>query len=96
MRILLNPFKSQLCVLSFIAFLLLFTPVLTANEAKVKPTNKEFVQKTAKLHMPFIANNGQADKQVVFYAKTFGGTVFVTKDGEIVYALPNNSSELGV
>ena len=38
--------------------------------------------------MPFIANNGQVDEQVEFYAKTFGGAVYVTKDGEIVYALP--------
>jgi hypothetical protein len=82
MRILLNPFKSHLCVLSFIAFPLLFTPVLTANEPATKPTNQEFKQKTAKLHMPFIANNGQVDEQVIFYAKTFGGTVFVTKEGK--------------
>src|SRR3989304_1814169 len=40
--------------------------------------------------MPFIANKGQVDEQVEFYAKTFGGTVFVTKDGEIVYALPKS------
>ena len=54
-----------------------------------------FIQKTQKLRIPFIANNGQVDEQVRFYAKTFGGTVFVTKDGEIVYALPNNSSRGG-
>jgi len=54
----------------------------------------EFARKTKKLQIPFIANNGQVDKQVRFYAKTFGGTVFVTKDGEIVYALPNNSSDV--
>ena len=47
-----------------------------------------FTRKTKKLQMPFIANNGQMDEQVAFYAKTFGGTVFVTKAGEIVYALP--------
>ena len=47
-----------------------------------------FAQKTQKLQMPFIANNGQVDEQVEFYAKTFGGAVYVTKDGEIVYALP--------
>src|SRR3990167_7405653 len=93
MRILLNPFKSHLCVLSFIAFLLLFTPVLTANEPATKPTNQEFKQKTAKLQMPFIANNGQVDELVKFYAKTFGGTVFVTKEGEIVYALPGSRPE---
>ena len=55
-----------------------------------------FAQKTKKLQIPFIANNGQVDKQVKYYAKTFGGTVFVTKEGEIVYSLPRNSSGLGV
>ena len=53
-----------------------------------KPTKEALIQKTRTLQMPFIANNGQLDEQVRFYAKTFGGTVFVTKDGEIVYALP--------
>jgi hypothetical protein len=46
----------------------------------------EFAQKTKKLQIPFVANNGQVDKQVKYYAKTFGGTVFVTKEGEIVYS----------
>ncbi len=48
----------------------------------------EFIQKTQKLRMPFIANDGQLDEKVKFYAKTFAGSVFVTKDGEIVYSLP--------
>ena len=52
-----------------------------------------FAQKTKKLQMPFVANNGQVDKQVKYYANTFGGTVFVTKDGEIVYALPGSRTE---
>ncbi len=46
-----------------------------------------FIKSAQKLQLPFIANNGQVDEQVRFYAKTFGGTVFVTKDGEIVYFL---------
>jgi hypothetical protein len=53
------------------------------------PTREELITKTKTLQMPFIANNGQVDEQVAFYAKTFGGTVFVTKEGEIVYALPS-------
>jgi hypothetical protein len=53
-----------------------------------KPTKEELVKKTRTLQMPFIANNGQVDGQVAFYAKTFGGTVFVTKEGVIVYSLP--------
>ena len=65
------------------------------KSAFLNPQSKaEVIQKTAKLQMPFIANNGQVDKQVKYYANTFGGTVFVTKDGEIVYALPNNSSDV--
>ncbi len=62
----------------------------------VEPSKAEVAQKVLKLQAPFIANDGQTDEKVRFYAKTFGGTVFVTKEGAIVYALPNNSSELGV
>ncbi len=54
-----------------------------------------FAQKTKKLQIPFIANNGQVDDRVKFYANTFGGTVFVTKDGEIVYALPKSDDAEG-
>src|SRR3989338_1495885 len=94
MKNVLHLFKNRLNILFCLVFILLFTPILTANEPATKPTNQEFKQKTAKLHMPFIANNGQMHERVKFYAKTFGGTVFVTKEGEIVYALPNNSSDV--
>lgn len=53
----------------------------------------EFARKTKKLQIPFVANNGQVDERVRFYAKTFGGTVFVTKDGEIVYAMPHTATD---
>src|SRR3990167_3578682 len=52
------------------------------------PIKPEIAHKMKKLHVPFIANDGQADEKVKFYANTFAGSVFVTKDGEIVYALP--------
>ncbi len=63
---------------------------LTANAA-VQSTPKKIdkrtiMQKALKLQMPFIANEGQADKEVGFYAKTFGGTIYVTKKGEMVYS----------
>ncbi|MBI5306856.1 MAG: SBBP repeat-containing protein [Planctomycetes bacterium] len=60
--------------------------VMTSGDAC--PTQEALISKTRTLQMPFIANNGQVDEQVRFYAKTFGGTVFVTKEGEIVYSLP--------
>lgn len=40
------------------------------------------------LSLPFIRNEGQMDPAVAYYAATFAGTVFVTRNGEIVYALP--------
>lgn len=57
------------------------TPVPAQTEASVR-------QQLGGLALPFIANQGQTDPQVRFYAPTFGGTVFVTTTGEIVYALP--------
>ena len=49
--------------------------------------NKVILEKAFKIQMPFIANQGQIpDEHVRFYAKTFGGTVFVTDQGEMVYS----------
>ena len=53
----------------------------------------EAVKSIQKLRMPFIANQGQMDEKVTFYANTFGGTVFVTNEGEIVYALPKSAND---
>jgi hypothetical protein len=71
------------------------------NEAKgdndvSKAKKQEIARHIKGIQIPFIANNGQIDGQVKFYAHTFGGTVFVTEKGEIVYALQNNSSEVKV
>ncbi len=59
------------------------SPELT--EEKVK---QQFEQKSGSLQIPFIRNKGQVDETVAFYAQTFGGTVYVTHQGEIVYSLP--------
>jgi hypothetical protein len=64
------------------------TPLLAEQGNASNPSKEEVIQEIQKLQAPFIANNGQVDERVRFYAKTFGGTVFVTKDGEIVYSLP--------
>jgi hypothetical protein len=40
------------------------------------------------VRVPFIANAGQTDPEVVYYAPTLAGTVFVTRQGGIVYSLP--------
>ncbi|MBI2556827.1 MAG: hypothetical protein HYW13_05350 [Planctomycetes bacterium] len=63
-------------------------PLFAGQGNASNPSKEEVIQEIQKLQAPFIANNGQVDERVRFYAKTFGGTVFVTKDGEIVYSLP--------
>lgn len=87
--------KNAVLVVS-VALLLsmvLVNTLVAEHEHKGTPSNAEVMQKTQKLQMPFIANEGQLDERVAFYARTFGGTVFVTKDGEIVYSLPAGREE---
>ena len=67
-----------------VAFLLLMAIPSEANTQ----ANPNFLRKVAGIKVPWVANQGQEDERVAFSAKTFGGTVFVTRTGEIVYALP--------
>ncbi|UCE64470.1 MAG: SBBP repeat-containing protein, partial [Nitrospirota bacterium] len=46
------------------------------------------VQKALNARIPFVANNGQVDVQAAYVAQMFGGTLFVTRQGELVYKLP--------
>lgn len=80
--------KERNCIFSVLIVLLLplgFTFSLFAQGHQDKPSDKVVNQKTKKLQIPFITNEGQTYEKVKFYANTFGGTVFVTKEGEIVY-----------
>ena len=51
------------------------------------PTLAQVQQKMAGLAVPFEANQGQFAPEVAFAARTFAGTLFVTRDGRIVHAL---------
>ena len=63
-------------------------PSLLTSQSKVmdKPSKEDVAHKMKRIQIPFVANNGQVDKQVKYYANSLGGRVFVTKEGEIVYA----------
>src|SRR5262249_2087975 len=52
------------------------------------PTPAAVAGQLDRLAVPFVANAGQSDPHVAYYAATFSGTVFVTRDGELVYGLP--------
>jgi hypothetical protein len=47
-------------------------------------------------HIPFITNAGQVDQEVAFYAGDRGGTVFVTRWGEIIYAISESKKSLAL
>ena len=93
-----NSLKRQSIIL--IPLLLLFFGSSLAFGAVNPPDdqtknmgNKQMLEKAFKIQMPFIANQGQiADEHVRFYAKTFGGAVYVTKEGEMVYSFVKSES----
>ncbi len=49
---------------------------------------QETQRKIMGLSIPFVPNQGQLDKQVRFFARTFSGSVYVTDQGRTVYQLP--------
>ena len=81
-------FKKFLVLIMFAV--VLFLDYVYAKEAGVEERVKSSM---AKLQIPFIENKGQVHEDVAYYAKTFGGAVFVTRDGRLVYSLPDGRSE---
>ena len=71
-------------------FLILF--LLVIQKGVNPPSRKDIVRATKKIRIPFIANNGQTDNRVRYYANIFGGVVFLMNDAEIVYSLPGSKN----
>src|SRR5581483_759864 len=67
--------------------LLLVTTPSCSPQAPVPPFPARVAERLGGLAVPFIENAGQSDPRVAYYAPIFSGTVFVTRQGEIVYAL---------
>ncbi len=63
---------------------LLLKPLIPQHNT---PIESEINSIIANASVPFIKNEGQADKGVSFYASTLCGTAFVTRKSEIVYSL---------
>ncbi len=56
------------------------------------PSPQALAKKMAAVRVPFIENKGQiANDDVQFYAQTFAGTLFVTKENHLVYSLPQKN-----
>lgn len=76
-----------------IVFLFLEFPIQVCKTKSDPIDQSKIKTKIECLPLPFIANQGQIDNNVKFYADIFGGTVFITKNGEIVYSFINIEKE---
>ena len=67
----------------------LFPAMALAYKSPDDAQKTKILPQVYRMQIPFVENRGQlGSKEVNFYANTFGGTVFVTKDGHIIYSLP--------
>src|SRR5215468_9236259 len=74
----------------FVASTLALLPLAASCSLRTSapPTTAEVAERLGRLAVPFVENAGQSDSRVAYYAPTLSGTVFVTGEGEVVYALP--------
>ena len=67
----------------------LLAVVLSSGALASTVDESEIVENAVKVQVPFIENEGQVEDEAVrFYARTFGGTLFVEDGGVVTYSLP--------
>jgi hypothetical protein len=100
---LIFPSKANFPIIlwSVILFFLLFA-YISANaalsteiSAKAEKSDKQsIIKKALVLQLPFVANQGQInDQRVLYYARTFVGTAYITNQCEIVYQFQDSPSK---
>ena len=80
-------FVLTLCILLFSIPIISIASTASSSPESIAKANREIAEKMSGLRIPFIENQGQVSEEVGFYAKTFGGTLYVTKRGDVVYYL---------
>ena len=63
-------------------------PCPKLSETDARKHEIQILKKAFALQVPFVANEGQMHKDVRFYAPTFGGTLYVSQKGEMIYSIP--------
>ena len=82
-----NHLKIIAAGLTFFFFLSSFF-ISSAAGSHSQENMKKNIQKIFPVAIPFIENRGQIQgKDVLYYARTSHGTVFITKNGDMVYSL---------
>ena len=88
----LNPKLFRQYGKYFILIIVLFVLQASASLAAIHQDRLNNEQLMQHARLPFIVNQGQLDRQVLYYAKTFFGAVFVERNGVITYSLPGGKS----
>lgn len=89
----MNDFRSRFRGFAVLVMLdLAAASFATSGHAGGVPERQHVAEHLSGVHMPFVANAGQTDSAVVYFAPTFAGTVFVARDGRIVYSLPGRKA----
>jgi len=84
----LDVFSFLLCIVGFVG--------QAGAQAAATPLieTQAVASRLGSARIPFIRNDGQiADDEVRFYARTFAGTIFVTAESQLVYALQRTTHE---
>ncbi|MEW6680591.1 MAG: SBBP repeat-containing protein, partial [bacterium] len=75
-------------LLALVVLGMVFGKTIVWAETLSQEREKEIKASLARISIPWIENIGQIEnKEALFYAKTFGGTAFVSNQGEITYCL---------
>ncbi len=76
------------CQSRFFVWSISFFITFFVSSTQAAIDTSEIVNKIRKVAVPFVKNQGQVDDDVSFYASTLGGTLYVTRSGELVYNFP--------
>jgi len=86
--------KNILWKIAAVISVMIFPAVVFANNQPDDAKKDEILKQAYSIQVSFIKNMGQIKtKDVSFYAKTFGGTIFVENNGALTYHLPGKDKE---
>ncbi|MGD9346385.1 MAG: SBBP repeat-containing protein [Candidatus Aminicenantes bacterium] len=81
--------KTRYLASAFSIIFVVAIPFSSSNVNSHKGNTRNILNKSSSLQIPFIENKGQIENDSMkYYAQTFGGAVFVTEKGQIVYSFP--------